>query len=233
MKSIYKFIFTILLISHFNDGFAQTIPTYTIAQVRGSNGFEGGMADSTGKKCKITGIVYGENFRASSNGITFSLKDQTGWIGLFRDNSNFGITLLEGDSIRAIGTVTGFNGLSQISLDSIKVLGSNRPLVLPQVVTTLNESTESRLVKLVGWSIINPAEWTSGAGSGFTVRINKGIDTIDLRIDNDCQWLTNLHLQEYWILLGLVVNLTLPYQEIQATSYFQEGFLTFLCKVLH
>jgi len=170
------------------SSFSQIIPTYTIAKVRGANAFEGGMADSIGKKCKIVGVVYGDNFRASNNGITFSLKDQTGWIGLFKENTNFGLNLQEGDSIRAIGTVSGFNGLSQITLDSVKVLETNRPLVQPQVVTSLNESTESRLVKLVGWNIINPAEWTTGSGSGFTVRINKGIDTIDLRIDNDCEW---------------------------------------------
>ncbi len=188
MKKLYSLLFTLIFTGLFSQAIAQVIPTYTIAQVRGANSFEGGMADSIGKKCKIVGVIYGDNFRASSNGITFSLKDQTGWIGLFRDNSNFGINLQEGDSIRAIGTVTGFNGLSQVSLDSIKVLGSNQPLAEPQVVTALNESTESRLVKLVGWNIINPAEWTSGSGSGFTVRINKGTDTIDLRIDNDCQW---------------------------------------------
>ena len=188
MKTYFKLLFFVITTGFYYKTVAQTIPTYTIAKVRGANSFEGGMADSIGKKCKVVGVIYGDNFRASSNGITYSLKDQTGWIGLFRDNSNFGINLQEGDSVRAIGTVTGFNGLSQISLDSLKVLGSNQPLAEPQVVTSLNESTESRLVKLVGWNIINPAEWTSGSGSGFTVRINKGTDTIDLRIDNDCQW---------------------------------------------
>jgi hypothetical protein len=35
--------------------------------------------------------------------------------------------------------------------------------------------------------LVNPAAWTTGTGaSGFTVRVFKGLDTTDVRIDNDC-----------------------------------------------
>ncbi|HOY97458.1 MAG TPA: Calx-beta domain-containing protein, partial [Catalimonadaceae bacterium] len=163
-------------------------PTYTIATIRGNNAVEGGVADSLNVKCKVVGVVYGNNFRGSNNGIQFSLRDATGSIGIFKDATNFGLNLQEGDSIRAIGKVTAFNGLSQIDLDSVKVLGTNRPLKQPEVITSLNEAAESKLVKLVGWQILNPASWTTGQGSGFTVRVYKNLDTMDLRIDNDCPW---------------------------------------------
>ena len=163
-------------------------PTYPIGLLRGNNSFEGGSADSVNVRCKIRGVVYGNNFRASSNGLTFSLRDASGWIGLFKDNSDFGLGLQEGDSIRAIGIINAFNGLSQMTLDSVKLISRNRPLVAPVVVTTLNESTESKLVKLEGWQWVNPSQWTPGAGSGFTVQAFKGTDTLDIRIDNDCPW---------------------------------------------
>jgi DNA/RNA endonuclease YhcR with UshA esterase domain len=165
-------------------------PTYPIGLVRGNNSVDGGVADSLNVRCKLVGVLYGKNFRASNGGIQFSLRDNTGWIGLFRDNSNFGLSLEEGDSVRAIGQITQFNGLSQLSLDSIRVLAKNRPLVAPLVVTNLDENTESRLVKVEGWQITNPSAWTPGQGSGFTVRIKKGNDSLELRIDNDCPWFT-------------------------------------------
>jgi DNA/RNA endonuclease YhcR with UshA esterase domain len=183
-------ILQILFLTLFSlSAFAQSGgPTYSIATIRGNNAVDGGVADSVNIKCKVVGVVYGNNFRASNNGIQFSLRDATGSIGLFKDATNFGLNLQEGDSIRAIGKVTAFNGLSQIDLDSVKVLGTNRPLKQPEVITSLNEATESKLVKLVGWQILNPAFWTTGQGSGFTVRVYKATDTMDLRIDNDCPW---------------------------------------------
>lgn len=184
MKILFRFILVFApLVSglHAQNGG----PLYTIGLVRGNNSADGGVADSLNVRCKLRGVLYGNNFRAGNGGIQFSLRDQTGWIGIFRDNTNFGLDLQEGDSVQAIGQVTQFNGLSQLSLDSIRILARNRPLVAPQTVTALNENTESRLIKLEGWQIVNPAGWT-GQGSGFTVRVFKGTDTLDLRIDNDC-----------------------------------------------
>jgi len=46
--------------------------------------------------------------------------------------------------------------------------------------------TENRLVLFTGMSLVDTAEWTTGVGAGFNVRITDGsTDTITLRIDND------------------------------------------------
>jgi len=41
------------------------------------------------------------------------------------------------------------------------------------------------LVRINGLQV-NPATWTTSAGSGFTVKAFNGVDTIAIRIDNDC-----------------------------------------------
>jgi hypothetical protein len=95
------------------------------------------------------------------------------------------LTLQEGDSVRAIGKVAQFNGLSQINLDSIVVLATGRTLKSPTPVDSLSEAYESDLVKLTGYYLQNPNQWFVGSGTGFTVKITNGFRTFDLRIDND------------------------------------------------
>jgi hypothetical protein len=163
------------------------LPTYNIGTLRGTNSFEGGAADSMNVSCKIRGTLYGPNLRGVNNGIQFTIRDATGGINIFSGTNNFGLsTLAEGDSIRAIGKIGQFNGLSQLNLDSIVVLATGRSLKLPTTVDSLSEANESDLVKVNGFSIVDASQWTTGIGSGFTVKITNGIKTLDMRIDNDC-----------------------------------------------
>ncbi len=162
------------------------IPTRTIAQLRGAN--TNGIPDSVGLNVRTTGVVYGFNKRPA--GLEFTIFDRTSnaGIGVFRSNNvTPAYNVQEGDSIRVIGTVAHFNGLGQINVDSIVVLATNRPLVAPVVVTALGENEESRLIRINNLSIINPSQWpTPGTtGSGNTVRVTNGVDSFDLRIDND------------------------------------------------
>jgi DNA/RNA endonuclease YhcR with UshA esterase domain len=187
MKKICTLVFTLILTGLFSHGIAQVIPTYTIAQVRGGNSFEGGGADSNNVKCKLVGIVYGQNIGVTGNRLQLVLRDQTGGIGLFKNTNDLPIQLFEGDSIRAIGTINNFNGLSQMTIDSVKKLGPFRPIRAPRIVTSLDESTESDLVKLEGFTLSTPASWpATPTGSGFTVKIKRNNVELDLRIDNDC-----------------------------------------------
>lgn len=162
------------------------IPSRTIGQIRGNN--TNGIPDSVGLNVRTTGVVYGFNKRPG--GLEFTIFDATSnaGIGVFRStNVTPAYNVQEGDSIRVIGTVAHFNGLGQINVDSIVVLASNRTLIPAVVTTTLSEFTESRLVRINNLSLVNPAQWpTPGAtGSGATVRVTNGVDSFDLRIDND------------------------------------------------
>jgi hypothetical protein len=156
-------------------------PTYNIGQINAVNAL--GVGDSIGLKCWIQGTVYGVNLRAT--GIQFTLRDNTGGIGVFNGAAFPGYTTVtETDTMKILGTINQFNGLLQIDPDSIVVIGTGAILKQPTVVTTLVEANESDLLQFNAGRLVNPAQWT-GTGSGFNVDVTDGTNTITVRIDND------------------------------------------------
>lgn len=164
----------------------QTIPTYSIAQVRGNN--TDGKPDSVGVKCRLRGTVYGINLRSTTQGgLEFFINDGTAGIGVFQANKNFGYTVTEGDSIEVVGTIGHFRGRGQIStLDTIIKLASNRPLKTPTNVTIsqLGENTEADLIIINNVTLVAGTWPATPTGSGFTARFANGTDTVSVRIDN-------------------------------------------------
>ena len=165
-----------------NDVF---IPTYTIPQVKGVDA--NFLPDSLNVMCKLQGTVLGVNTQtfASTGNVAFTIHDGSVGFGVFgAGNKNLGYTVNEGDVVRIIGTIGHFNGLAQINADSIVVVSTNAALPTPVVITGLDESTESQLIRMNDVTVVNPTQWTN-AGSGFTVDVTDGVNTIQLRIDAD------------------------------------------------
>ena len=165
-----------------NDVF---IPTYTLPQVKGVNAQF--LPDSSGKMCKLVGTVLGVNTQtfATTGNLGFTIHDGSVGFGVFgAGTKNLGYTVNEGDVIRVIGVIGHFNGLAQINADSIVVISTNGALPSPVVITDMNESTESQLIRMNDVYVINSTQWTN-AGSGFSVNVTNGPDTIQLRIDAD------------------------------------------------
>jgi plastocyanin/DNA/RNA endonuclease YhcR with UshA esterase domain len=161
------------------------IPTYTIPQVKGVNASF--IPDSLNVMCKLQGTVLGVNTQtfASTGNVAFTIHDGSVGFGVFgAGNKNLGYTVNEGDVVRIIGTIGHFNGLAQINADSIVVVSTNAALPTPVVITTLDETTESQLIRMNDVTVVNPTQWTN-AGSGFTVDVTDGVNTIQLRIDAD------------------------------------------------
>jgi|GEM_PF-863853 len=157
------------------------IPTYTIGQIDGVDA--NGVADSSGVYCKLEGIIVGTNLRPS--GIQITLWDGTGGIQIFSFNGLSNISNWnEGDQYRVIGTVSQFNGLLQFEPDSAEAISGSYTLPTPAVVTSLDESTESHLVRLNGVTLVDPNDWTN-SGSGFNVDVTDGTNTYTVRIDAD------------------------------------------------
>ncbi|MGB3619044.1 MAG: Calx-beta domain-containing protein, partial [Catalinimonas sp.] len=157
------------------------IPYYDIGTIRGDN--TGGVADSVGVEVTTAGVVYGPNFRPS--GLEFAISDETGSIGVFDLNNGVDYEFMEGDSIRIAGTVTVFNGLSQINPDLIQVLATGVDIGAPDTVSTLDESTESDFVILEGaYFLATPEQW-EGDGGSFNVDVTNGVDTFLVRVDGD------------------------------------------------
>lgn len=161
-----------------NDVF---IPTYPIPVLRTLNA--NFLPDSLGVMCKVVGTVLGVDMQgtASAN-VSFTIHDGSVGYGVFMSNATYTVT--EGDQVRVIGTVGHFNGLAQINADSIVFISGNNPLPTPKVITQINETTESDLVRFNNCYVINAAQWTN-AGSGFSVDVTNGTDTLVLRVDKD------------------------------------------------
>jgi len=157
-----------------------TYPAYDIATVRTVNA--DGVADSLNVVCQLQGIVYGVDQRGGA-GVQFTIIDNTGGIGVFSTTLDT-YTVAEGDEVIIRGTVTQFNGLTQIVADEIALVSSGNALQAADVVTTLNENTESDLVRITNLTLVNPGQWTN-SGSGFTVDVTNGTTTFSMRIDND------------------------------------------------
>jgi hypothetical protein len=140
-----------------------------------------GRADSAGVVCRLEGVVYGINYRPG--GLTFTLIDATGGIGVFESSKDLGYTVKEGDSLMVQGEVGFYNGLTQmVSLDSIVVRSEGNMLRNARVVTMLDESAESNLVTIEKlWVIDGETKWPANGN----IKLSNGSDTFTIRIDRD------------------------------------------------
>ncbi len=178
MKKI--FILLGLLLSQV--AYSQQIIDLNINEIRGNDTTQGGCSDYNGIYVRTTGVVYGQNFRQSANGLQISLIEKRAdtllsnrcGLGLFKGTMDLPVTINEGDSIVAVGLVNCFNGLSQITVDSIRVLKTGTLLMTPRVVTELNEISESYLVKMLNMEFISTSWQISPPPAGFTAKVFRG-----------------------------------------------------------
>ena len=160
---------------------AQNYPPKTIAEVTGNDA--AGVASSINSFCQLKGIVYGVDYNGL-NPIQLFMIDATGGISLF-SNKTFGYVVVEGDEITVQGRISQFNGLTQISPDTLWKSGTGS-LKIAANVTDLDESTESEFVKLSNLTFVDPGQWTTGIGTGFTIDVqDPGGKIFKIRIDND------------------------------------------------
>lgn len=155
-------------------------PYYPIATVHTED--TSGIADSLDIDCELRGVVHGVNMR--SGGLQFTIIDATGGMSVFSTTVVSNYTVEEGDSVHIKGFIGQYRGLTQIEPDEITLISSGNDLQTPMVVTTLDETTESNLVKITSVTIVDTTEWTN-SGSGFNVRFTNGTDTFAVRIDSD------------------------------------------------
>lgn len=161
-------------------------PARAISQMDGTDA--DGVADSVGVLCALTATVYGVNLRGT-NGLQFTMiDDDNDGITVFSTTSNFGYTVKQGDRITVYGSINQFNGLLQIFPDVLFKISENNPLVAPLVVLNHDENTENKLMRINNLRYIDPAQWATGQGTGFSVFMVSDAnlsDTIQVRIDDN------------------------------------------------
>lgn len=159
------------------------VPTYNIADIRGVDA--NGVLDSLGVYCKIEGVVLGFNIQSpTGTNVQFTVQDATSGISVFYSLNNVSYNPIEGDRVRVIGTVDSYNGLAELIPDSIAFISNGNPLPTPQVVTALNESTESVLIQINNVTLVDPTQWPA-PGNNANVDITDGTNNYVLRIDRD------------------------------------------------
>jgi hypothetical protein len=152
-------------------------PRYPIGQITTVNPVTF-AADSVGKKYDEVGIVYGINYRPS--GLQFVMRDNTGGITVFRATGNHGYTVKEGDSVRVIGTVSQFNGLTEFNSDTVMLLGTNKTIKSPVVTTFLGEVHENDLVRFNNMQFNTPiTTWPTAATN---ISVHNATDTVVIRL---------------------------------------------------
>lgn len=158
-------------------------PVYDIATVTTVDA--NGDADSAGVLCELRGTVTMVNL-SNHPRLEFYFQDATGGIGLFSFNNDFGYNPVNiGDSVIVRGTIGQFRGLTQIDPDTVILAGAGT-LPTPQVVTTLDETTEGELIQINNVTLADPAQWPNPGSSG-NVDIVVGNDTLTMRIDGNTE----------------------------------------------
>lgn len=162
------------------------LPEYKIVKVTSTKS-PNFTADSLNVHCVIRGLVYGGNL-ATGNALSFTVMDNTGGIQVVNSTKK-SYTVTEGDSIQVYGKIAQVNGMIQMtSLDTIIKLGSGNTLRPAAVVTQLDETTESNLVKYNLVKLSNPAQWPTTAMAANTVKsimVKTASDSFSVLIDSE------------------------------------------------
>ena len=148
-------------------------PQYAIGTVSTTDA--NGVADSLGVECSISGIAVGVDLDGNA-GYSFTLWDGDG-INIYSATDINGYQMEEGDSLVLFGTIGQFNGLIQFEADSGMLLDSGLAIPTPTVVTSLDETTESELIRVENF-------WVDAiSGSNYT--LSDGTNSMVMRIDFD------------------------------------------------
>jgi len=158
-------------------------PAYDIATVTTVDAM--GVPDSIDRDCQLTGMVYGVNLRPA--GLQFTIIDENdadAGIAVFNNTGDLGYTVTEGDEVTIQGSIGFFNGLTQINAEAVSVVSQGNSLFTPAEVTSIDESTESKLVSTTAVTIVDATQWTN-TGSGFNVTVTDNTNEFIMRVDAD------------------------------------------------
>jgi len=161
-----------------------------------------GVPDSNTKFVFLKGIVNSDNF--SAKGLDFSLQDSTGGVKIFATKPINGYGVKRGDSLFVGGHITQFNGLTEITVDTISLLNSNNTTVSPLVIKSLDETLEGKIVQVKMVKMINSAQWVASAGKSFNFKVvDMSNDTTDVRVNANTNLIKRTSaLVGYWNISG-------------------------------
>src|SRR5207237_1020995 len=130
------------------------------------------IPDRVGQTVKVRGTVTSINFRPT--GTEYYIQDATGGIDIFASTTNFGSFGI-GSTVDATGSITQFNGLTELTLTSVTPAGSATPPA-PQVVTLsqladggAGEALEGQLIRVDNARITSGSFPATGGTGNVTI----------------------------------------------------------------
>lgn len=155
-----------------------------IAEARENNA--SGVPVKLGQLVTVNGIVTVSN----QFGSPAYIQDHTGGIAVY--DFNFSDSVSIGDEVTITGTITHFNGLTELEQVTIDTIPSTGNEVVPMNVSIndiLNDGLagkevyESMLLRINGITV-NTTAWTV-TGSGTNYKLSDGSAQLDVRVDNN------------------------------------------------
>ena len=185
---------------------------YKIGEIKGNNAVTG-IADSMNTYCFLKGIVQSGNLSGNTTEF-YALQDLTGAITMSSKTNINGYMPATGDSLEVRGKVLQMNGLTYFAADSVSKINPGVQ-ISPVVVSSLDETSESELVTMKGYRLVDGTKWdTTGENGSFEVKANNGSDTITLKIVSGTDLYINSAkpVHEFDVTgIGSQNDLTIPY----------------------
>ena len=202
------------------SGYADDYVYYTIDQVTTNDA--NGVADSVGVYVWLSGVTHCIDFDGNT-GLSFTMIDGSNkGINVFNFNDVNDYVVTEGDSLMIRGQIAQFNGLTQITVDSIEILSVGAALQVPTIVTTLDETAESKVITIENLTFVTPIT-TFPAGSN-NVNVTDGVNTFLMRIDSDTDIPGSAAPQVSFSVTGIG-------SQFDSSSPFDSGYQIFPCGI--
>ena len=141
---------------------AQTPLVTTVDAVRMNNAV--GVSVDSGIRVQVTGIVYGPNSYPTNNGDVFMLRNNGMSVKIYSKHT-YGYSIVDGDSVMVVGTVSDYHGSTEISPnstlpgDTILLLSSGHSIDTPLVVNNIIEANESQLIRINNVDMSQVLNW--------------------------------------------------------------------------
>ena len=160
--------------------------------------FSNGTPNKTGSRFDVTGVVTMPDGVRSPTNTEVAIQDSTGGIVLFQGGGLGGATFDLGDSISIQGTLTHFNGLTELStLSNFVKHSTGNPTPEPLVLTcaevtnsftfsfpdSFPDYNEGRLIRINDVTVVAGSWPTTCTGANVSLTIQDGTGTTLLFID--------------------------------------------------
>ena len=145
-----------------------------------------GVADSLGHVYQTSGVVISQNFK-ESKGNSFYIEDRSNstleGLNVYTEGDTSLYTPALGDSIRAFGILEQEMGLTRLNYFSIQKIGVTSSISPLTILTPLDESTESILVKYLDLKVLAQSqielELLTAANDTIIVELNEATNIQD------------------------------------------------------